>query len=282
MSNQVGIIFRKGMAAIFWILILIIQLISQLQSRLIEDIKLDGCPDSWTEFQSKCYKIVSRVSKSFEDAERLCRANEADLIQIKNEDTQIFVDNITFPKHNIKRNGYRLEDRDFYKDHRRYIAVRTNPYISAIWLGIKPIVIKNLLRFNASIAKYQWLDGAPVTYHNFAFDDNEKIAHENSDDTLNTKYGRFYGMMRVSNTSILCDAYRRNSYLNKQCTIGEWKLVYGSMTIYEIAAVLCQKDAVIKNSSASTSIPKYLIAIYLCQIYLYVLYTWYSCPCLSL
>ena len=262
MSKQVGIIFGKEMEAIFWILILIIQLISQFQSRLIEEIKLDGCPDTWTAFQSKCYKIVSRVSKSFEDAERLCRANEADLIQIKSEDTQTFVNNMTFPKHHIKLNGRRLEDRDFYKDNHRYIVVRTNPHISAIWLGIKPIVIKNLVRFNASIEKYQWLDGTPVTYHNFAFGDSEKIAHQNDDDNLHNKYGRFYGMMRVSNNSILCDIYRRNSYLNKQCMIGEWKLVYGSMTIYEVAAVLCQKDAVITNSSTSTSIPKYFIAIY--------------------
>lgn len=260
MSEQVGIIFRKEMAAIFWILILIIQLISQFQSRLIEEIKLDGCPDTWTEFQSKCYKIVSRVSKSFEDAERLCRANEADLIQIKNEDTQIFVNNITFPEHHIKLNGYRLGD--YYKDNRRYIAVRANPHISAIWLGIKPIVIKNLVRFNASIAKYQWLDGTSVTYHNFAFGDSEKIAHENDDDTSHNKYGRFYGMMRVSNTSILCGIYKRNPYLNRQCMIGEWKLVYGSMTIYEVAAVLCQKDALIKNSSTSSLIPKYFIAIH--------------------
>lgn len=250
------------MAAIFWILILIIQLISKFQSRLIEEIKLDGCPDTWTEFQSKCYKIVSRVSKSFEDAERLCRTNEADLIQIKNEDTQIFVNNITFPKHHIQLNGHRLEDRDFDEDNRRYIAVRKNPYISAIWLGIKPIVVKNLVPFNSSIAKYQWLDGTPVTYHNFAFGDSEKNSHKNGDDTSNNKYARFYGMMRVSNTSILCYIYRRDSYLNEQCTIGEWKLVYGSMTIFELAAVLCQKDAVIKNSSKSTLIPKYFMAIY--------------------
>lgn len=227
------------------VFILIPLFILQSESRLIEYIQSNGCSNTWTLFRRNCYKMVSRISKSFEDADKLCRLNGASLLQINDEDTQQFINNMTFTRHEISR---KEAQNNGYGYHGRV----GNTHVTALWLGIKPKAVSVKVMYqNHSTENYSWLDGSPVEYNNFdgAMIDDDEDDEKMYQDYFHNKYIQFYCLLRVAKSS-LCEAFNRDS----DCKVGHWRIVTGSMSTYEVAGVLCQKRALSSNRAVTLSI----------------------------
>ena len=209
-------------------------IIEYIESKLIEEIKSDGCPFTWIKFRSKCYKFVSRSAKDFQTADKMCRSRQANLLMIKDEETKNFILTIPFPKK--------------YSADTRYLS--SSDDIPVIWLGIKSVVTrrsKGRQDFNETCQKY-WLDGTPVVYHRFI--QGYWDYHFGNTNYDNEYYHWFYFFIRISNETRQC----REEYIVKlklkPCIIGEW-LVPPGEEHGEAYGVICEKDLIETNSNRS-------------------------------
>lgn len=210
-------------------------IIEYTESKLIEEIKPDGCPFTWIKFRSKCYKFVSRSAKDFQTADKMCRSRQANLLMIEDEETQNFILNIPFPKK--------------YSAYARYLTPSGD--IPVIWLGIKPVVTRRsngMENFNETCQKY-WLDGTPVVFHRFI--QGYWDYHFGNTNYDNKYYHWFYFFIRISNETRHCTEEYIVEFKLKPCIIGEWLVSPGS-EYGEAYGVICEKDLIETNSSFSS------------------------------
>ena len=229
------------------------------RTRTIEEVKPDGCEQTWIKFSSKCYKFVSRNEKYFERAMKLCQVEQSNLLMIKNEETQNFIMNFAFPE---KYGTYDRSDENY---------IRPDYVMPVVWLGIKPVVQERTVRiadFNMSRMKY-WLDGTPVKYHRFI--SGYWDYHFGNSKRNNRYYEWFYFVLRVTNNTEWCNYHYREQRKLTPCIVGEWIISPGdgsSTTQDEVYGVICEKDIINSSSSFSNNLTAAIIFFNICFLFI--------------
>lgn len=204
-----------------------------------EQIESNGCETSWTRFKSKCYKFVTRDIASFLDADKLCRKYSSNMLMVTDEDTQHFImKDMTFPDNHPS--GY------------------SRISVSAIWLGIKPVVHERASRngFNVTCPK-NWVDGNNVTYHKFVSDYYDYHFGNTKHD--NEHFIWFYFFIRISNETQFCAKDYIEDVNLKPCIVGEWLVNPGdgqTTVDNEVYGLVCEKDV-----SSGSSLDKFSFSL---------------------